>query len=489
LLASPFPSTAKTTTKLFTTPRVNQYNMATLQCVMCDTSTNIICVVCKSANYCSTKCQDIDRPLHNLLCTKLEAFKAANPRPGDDELSTYTLGILFPESEDNPELIWVKSQATLNGQSWTNGCDLSEYSDDFENIDLSEVRKVCRMNGKDEGLEVWPCSTGWDDNECLNDLLYGPSDLNLDSDYSGLLCERVGCSCVVVRYTSIEIAPCKQYVDISLGDLRLALNSFCRDWFDDKDVRGLENNPYGEESFAVLTSAMNKTEWVKGVVISCNGEMRGRQNMKKFRLAYLRKDDAIFEKDIDISSIADHLGFPVVLQSIPVGPIREEDESYENPEALIILLGASLSKDTWNVADMSQEEDIDGISSVLVVRRDQQDITPHQVEALSAYCSNVLQSAMTAPEGEKYDRYIKQAIIETYMTYEKFCEFFQRYKAQKLATGHTDWLEATPPRCVDTGNVLSGPLCRSLLIYLKLRMSCRERYTKVIGFYQVQVEQ
>lgn len=95
--------------------------------------------------------------------------------------------------------------------------------------------------------------------------------------------------------------------------------------------------------------------------------------------------------------------------------------------------------------------------SVSVFRQDKRDVTPQQVEALSAFSKDFLCPSMVRLKkyvlkeyGEK-ENYIpiwmnfKRMFVKDYMCREKFEPFFEKMKAEKIAAGDGDWEFATSP--------------------------------------------
>lgn len=428
--------------------------MAALRCVMCDAFTKLVCAVCKSANYCSTKCQDLDARLHILLCTRLEQFKAANPRPADGFLTTYTLGILFPETKDIPELVWVKHQLRFRDNSWMFGCDLSDYSEQFDMYE-AVTRDVYDSEAGLEGLELWPSHlegiSGDARNSCFTHLLRGCTALDGDLSPFCLDLQWGGGTCIAARFALTDTEVGIEYRDVSLGDLRRALDSFYKDWKDEKNSpRALESTDISDNSFVVL----RKAEWVREIIISCDSEVSVMR--MRFRSLQVRKHDALFRCDdgvaagipFEICSIAEKMGFPIILQPLPIPEyIYGGDRTglQKNQMATILSIGVDPSKDTWNTTRDLGLEGINGTPAVLVVRKDQLDITRYHVEVLSQYCSDVVRVAMTEDDGETHDQDIRKAIVEAYLTYEAFCKFFHQYKAKRVEEGQADWANSFPP--------------------------------------------
>lgn len=60
-----------------------------------------LCDNCGSTWYCSKRCQQLDQPAHQLLCSQYLEFR--NKRPSD----AHKIGIWFPRDTKEPELVWV----------------------------------------------------------------------------------------------------------------------------------------------------------------------------------------------------------------------------------------------------------------------------------------------------------------------------------------------------------------------------------------------
>lgn len=107
---------------------------------------------------------------------------------------------------------------------------------------------------------------------------------------------------VIVGYTQqLDEFNTKRYQDITLADLRHALNFFARNVV---VFEGAQENPY---------VVRYGTTWVKAAKISCDGDMRWKGE-RKYRQVEIRRDYSIFEQHSDISQISRRMGIPLRVQ-------------------------------------------------------------------------------------------------------------------------------------------------------------------------------
>ncbi|KAE8441728.1 hypothetical protein EG329_004514 [Mollisiaceae sp. DMI_Dod_QoI] len=381
--------------------------MPPLSCAICGKDIKLICCVCKSANYCSLECQTKDAPLHELLCDKIESFKISNPRPADSFLSTFKLGLLLPASKTMPELIWFKTGLTYSEEDkqWHYGCDLSQYNNGNAKYFLGHIDD----NGRE--IEVMCGQREEPRNACLEFLLRAGK--------NGIKNEEL------IRFTyefrgSIIVVSLSPYVVL------------------------------GERSWAKAVVVDNRND----VVLS---------NRQKYRPIMIRKPQP--DQDIDfVSSISEHMGMSLLtqpnistLQWKAVSGDRAASYQKSYLKVFGILHGAVPSENsTWNRPRLYPlrpwlEFQLGYSSSVTVYRKDGKDLTEHHIEALISYCKEVLHVAMKDEENEN-DKNAKQAIVDTYMTGAKFCEYFEKLKGKKLAAGDMSWADAAPPICTKSNS-------------------------------------
>ena len=128
---------------------------------------------------------------------------------------------------------------------------------------------------------------------------------------------------------------------------------------------------------------------------------------------------------------------------------------YKNRRALFLNISTNTMSRSFMYADRKIWDTL--IGRVLVVRQDQKDITPHQVEALSRYCKhNIMYSIQILEEGiYDLDRVPKsierKKLIKEHMSRSEFDKFFFNLKAEKAAAGDESWAnECSPYEGLDT---------------------------------------
>jgi len=113
------------------------------------------------------------------------------------------------------------------------------------------------------------------------------------------------------------------------------------------------------------------------------------------------KNNKVFQRSGRGSEISEHMGIPLRLIPQPVSRYFRLDASlagidlYENHEPYFLLMIAD-EESGRNVNE--RQWDSGSVESVVVVRTDGKDITPHQVEALVLYCRDVLEQGMEGLE-------------------------------------------------------------------------------------------
>ena len=85
------------------------------KCTICGTDTKEKCKTCRSAYYCSKKCQELDKALHNILCQKMARFSRPGERPtgvqsADINVATsFKLAVLFSVASNDVDLVWIEA--------------------------------------------------------------------------------------------------------------------------------------------------------------------------------------------------------------------------------------------------------------------------------------------------------------------------------------------------------------------------------------------
>ncbi|KAF2439816.1 hypothetical protein P171DRAFT_329494, partial [Karstenula rhodostoma CBS 690.94] len=74
-------------------------------CGACKKTANLVCDGCKNMTYCSSKCQEKDKPVHDILCSSFQHFQK---RPGPE----FYRGIYFPEQGGVPYFVWLEAEGS-----------------------------------------------------------------------------------------------------------------------------------------------------------------------------------------------------------------------------------------------------------------------------------------------------------------------------------------------------------------------------------------
>jgi hypothetical protein len=248
------------------------------------------------------------------------------------------------------------------------------------------------------------------------------------------------------------------YQDVVPADFRVVTDFFlCYGDGVGKD-EGLTLGPPGLDDLkAFFPSLYKDSNTIYGVDISSKGDQEI-LNKVKFIEVEISPTHPIF-KDTKPTSISIRMGLPILVRkhgNLPRSWIAKEKQlninPFENRTALYLNLDANPKSDYWGFTD-TVEWDMD-IGTVLVVRKDRKAISEQQVEALAHFCRYELSPSMSQADEDAWavgdiededHRKVKEACIKTHMCREKFEEFFEKFKAEKLAAGDGAWEYALSP--------------------------------------------
>ncbi|KAH7390159.1 hypothetical protein BKA64DRAFT_645086 [Cadophora sp. MPI-SDFR-AT-0126] len=395
-------------------------------CTICDKETVQSYAKCKSAVYCSQECQKLDFPLHKLLCTKITTFFEQNPRPIDEDLNT----------AKNPEFFWI--QITGRKFEFVNSSPgMKKY---IEDAHIGQ-----KTSRGDHMLDVFmgDGSYGRDKpNACISRLMHGYQWTDGGNPLSEV--RWVG-NIVVLGYeiTGGIGRRCKTYRDVTVADLRFALD------FLGHDVKLYETEDVNR--FYIRDEKM----WMKGVKISCSGDMK-LLGKKRFRdvLVSRYNDICVKRGRLSTSAISGHLGFELMVMNCAWHKVLQEAFKSgmggltQNPHVAYLMLDAIPNADNknWGLADPEKwRKDMN--PTALIVRKDMGDITAKQIETLVAYCKNVVQEAMKGDnENGCRSSDERKAVVDKYMTWEMFRVCFEAFRKEKISEGDTSWTDAALPQ-------------------------------------------
>ena len=459
--------------------------MASTKCTVCGKDQANECTRCKAAAYCSTECQRNDFPLHKLLCSKYQAFLETRPipkdedkKPGDVKPVVYKAAILFPKDSDNPQLIWLKLHIR------------SEIDPEYEEVEYPESHywenPVYHLTDFMDAPTAMPHKQNGQNlniymgDHCFGNEPYTKCLLTLNAGYES--CERGSIAAapwagnlVVVNITKSEVKHPENpqlygpkgkviHSDANLSHLRYAFYYLTRKNY---IFESGKQNPY---------YIRKPGRWFKAVKLCCDGEMKF-EGKKQFTEVTISRSHPVFSQNSGVSSISKHLGFPLLVKRIPPNPNWNEKmaqlprnkkfDPYENLDAVCLMVDVEVASMHWGLAPKiwDRGEDL----TVLVVRKDMKDITACQVEVLSNYCqlevswnmAAVMEQEMcggadgadevhwvvdeeTGEPSIPTDR-ARAKFIDDYLRSDKFANYFEEFKQNKVSKGDATWADATLP--------------------------------------------
>jgi hypothetical protein len=430
--------------------------MAPSNCTVCnkpptDSVIHQECAGCKSAAYCSKVCQKEDWPIHKLVCSQ---FKTFNSDPKLRPSPSHKLAILLPVDGEEPKLFWADCQMQ-NGQFW----ETPEYSkflgDDDpypERILVSAKLKVSNPGLKRFALEhtvgfhrrEMSMEDGSLPNKCVIAMMKGKHKYN----WKGPL--------AIFSQPGTKSDPLV-YQDVVPADLRVVIDFFpCYGDGVGKD-EGMQLKGGIDDLKELFPSLSKDSGTIYGVDISSKGDQEI-LNKVKFIEVEISPTHPIF-KYTKPTSISIRMGLPILVRkhgNLPHSWIAKGDQlninPFENCSALFLNMNANPKSDSWGYADI-MEWDLD-IGTVLVVRADRKAISEQQVEALARFYHDELLPGMQVVNEDawaignvknKAHWKVKEEWIKTHMCREKFEEFFEKFKAEKLAAGDGAWEYAMSP--------------------------------------------
>jgi len=269
-------------------------------CTICDGLNGQPCVDCGSTAYCSTICQETDEPVHKVLC---ETFTRMPPRP----TSTHQLGLFFPVDEEEPKLIWINIPVTSEATS------AEHRSVDFNsllgpNLVLGITYRpdnLFRHFALDCTLAVFHRDAfvfdGSKDNKSIHSLT------------GGVMYRHWKGPIVVMRLRGRDP---KQYSDVTLGDLRHAIDYF-------GNGPAFSCNP---------NMTLRSGRSAQGVRVACVGDRE--MGMDLLTIVAVPRDHNTFKEPVEIP-ISTHLQLPLLVYRMRAAREWEDvnDEDGRSPNS------------------------------------------------------------------------------------------------------------------------------------------------------------
>jgi hypothetical protein len=378
------------------------------------------CPGCESISYCTIECQQTDWPVHKLLCE----FQAGLQPPTE----THRRGILFPADLKVPQFVWVSCdlrEAKEDEPAWESS-DVKPFlgsGDPFPQRNLVQ-RNVLRSRDIGHTIEIVARDAFLIDGSIPNQSIIRTTNGGAPHAWKGPV--------LALRMKGLGRDPL-HYDHITMSDFRDVVDYFLA---------------YGDETVGGIDQT--KRTKVKGVKISCEADQKV-FGAEKYVSVEVPREHPIFTQATPPCGISELVQLPVLVRKYPADKAWAKDESisgtgYNNQAATFL----NLSTDTnsrllmeWGWAPVEWQNKV---GSVLVVRADGKDLSPHHCEVLCTFCQFEMQPLFEDSMGSGMDPenpMSKDAVLQK-MTKENFDRYFTQYRASWLAHDPS-WSAAKSP--------------------------------------------
>lgn len=378
-------------------------------CSMCNEVGLRACSGCKSVSYCSIECQQTDWPVHKLLCK----FQADLQPPTE----RHRRGILFPADLTAPQFVWVscdQRQAEEGEPAWEHS-DVKPFLGSGNPSPLRYLvqRNVLRSRDIGHTIEIVGRDAFLIDGSILNQSIVRVTNGVAPHTWKGPI--------LALRKKGLAADPL-HYDHITMSDLREVVDYFLT---------------YGDE--AVGRTDQTKRTKVKGVRISCEADQTVFR-AKKYISVQVPREHPVFTQPTPSCGISKLVELPVLVRKYPADKAWAKDESisgtgYSNQAATFLHLNTDPNSRLlmgWGWAPMQWQNNV---GSVLVVRADGKDLSPHHCEVLCSFCQFKMQPLFEdsiEADMDSEQPMSKDAVLQQ-MTKEKFERYFTQYRASLLA--------------------------------------------------------
>ncbi|KAG4438114.1 hypothetical protein IFR05_006394 [Cadophora sp. M221] len=420
--------------------------MAPSKCIICDKPNAQVCATCMSSVYCSKACQELDWPLHKTLCKKLSKFLNTSPRPS----TPVKLGILLSADSPEPRLVWVPYQQAPKPNSSTThdevivhhllGDPITPTVESF-NIAKNEVRGYTL----DHTVVLYARDNWLNDGSKPNQAALSLTDWELPYDwrgnilmmnYKGLVGKNISSQAnsgepIVLSAIQIggEMEPYQDFQDVTLGDFRIAV-----------DYLGIMNKLMGDDA------AKEKNRKVKGVLIRCEGDIginkKKTGKWERYSKVEVPKDHTIW--DSQPTGASKIMGFPLLVQKQPHNPAWKPNDHtrFDNQPATFLNLTVDPKiSNLWGFAPPEWQSEV---GSVLLVRKDQKDLSREQAWAMAEFMqfkvSDSFEDAMES--GEERQR---RAAVLKMLNWKQFDGFLEKFKVEMTTADGKSWARVRSP--------------------------------------------
>jgi hypothetical protein len=334
-----------------------------------------------------------------------------------------------------PRLVWIECE--LKEDDEYEGALPYEYSHVHSLLGTDEpfperkpiTRNIFRGFNLDHTVEVVCRETflidGSEKNVCVGELTKGA----MHHDWRGPI--------VILSKPGTAMDP-RIHQNITLLDLRIAV-----DYFLTYGDYSIENLVAGTRSMS-LTSRRRGAK-AQGVRINCFGDQKV-FGAKQYVAVAVPRDHPVFQSTP--TGISTHMGLPLLMRKYPPHQAWKDDKNmspypYQNQAATFMNLNADVNSEEWGWAPPHWQNKV---GSVMVVRKDGKDLTPHQVESLAYYCQFKLQPVFEDSIGAGCVDRTREEVVSQFLTRKMFEEVFDIFKREQTREwSNESWLTETSP--------------------------------------------
>lgn len=423
--------------------------MASTLCTMCSIPTKATCSECKSTWYCSKNCQELDHPLHDLVCQnfKLElrppllpksTTKAENEKAPAGAVEESVLAMVLPVDREFPDLVRLLCgyDATIEANGTQKG---KPYISDNQPIHKHLIKLTYVWTTIRNGRQVDVASAAKGKNASnSNNKCFG----YLNNGYNNTHRSEA----LIILYTqNFETAGGKmasRFADVQAADLRYALNAMC--WTHESYYPATEN-PF------IIRDPLS---WTLGVRVNCMADINANLHgdiTKKYESVYVRNTayDLNHLDDRGPVSIPKNSEPNVVWTWKEISPIAQQLEmplrvvSFEcsDTESCPNVGCAGLIKAYVDPNDTYFAE-YPPMHTFIAARSDKKDMTLNQFNVLLSFSFEVCGKL------KKYRTQCtarRRRAMEKLLHSDRFEQFFEAYRQEELSYGRLQWKDEVPP--------------------------------------------
>ena len=392
--------------------------------------------------------------VHKELCSKVRN----NPKRPDED---YKLGIHLRADNPSPQLIWVLCSNTGEPLDYlylgtpddpTDTFTISEnkirgYQLDYTVVLYAQTYRDtdARPNQAALALTDWQLPFPW-----KGDLLVmrhaGTVNKNASTGFGGFIPTKR-----IPEGGALETG--KNFVDITLSDLRTVVD-YLTSYKKEEPILGSHNDllaGFGSLGLSLPSTQKKPVKMIQGVVIRCDGERyqhtakTGRKEL--YSSLAVPSDHPIWNTKVPVDATR-IMGLPLLTYQLPKDPawkLEDPTSCFDNQFATFLNL--ELDPDTDWEWGWAKPEWQNNVGSILIVRKDREDLTPEQVQVLAEWLRFVVAEVVQGALEKTLDSAQQRQIVLKWLNWQKFEDYLNEFKTSMMAGSSVDkqWTELQSP--------------------------------------------